>query len=47
MPKIADPTPADVDKWHGRYVSELTRLFDTYKGLRVDFKDKQITINDK
>lgn len=32
IPKIAEPTQDDIDKYHKIYVEEVTRLFDTYKG---------------
>ena len=47
MPKIANPTDADVKEWHEKYTNELKRLFDTYKGLRTDFKCKSIHFESK
>mmetsp|Transcript_3473 Transcript_3473/g.4329 ORF Transcript_3473/g.4329 Transcript_3473/m.4329 type:complete len:102 (+) Transcript_3473:1-306(+) len=46
MPKIENPTAEDIDKWHKKYMEEVQRLFDTYKGLRPDFKDKVLTIRE-
>ncbi|CAH0368606.1 unnamed protein product [Pelagomonas calceolata] len=31
LPKIANPTRSDVEKFHGAYVTALTRLYDTHK----------------
>ena len=31
MPRIANPTKTDVDKWHAVYVSELVKLFEEHK----------------
>jgi 2-acylglycerol O-acyltransferase 2 len=46
MPKIENPTSEDIDKWHKIYMNEVQRLFDTYKVLRPDFKDKVLTIRE-
>ena len=46
LPTIAEPTDADVDEWHAKYVVELCRLFETYKGMRADFKDKTLRVED-
>lgn len=32
LPKIANPTAAEVDEHHARFVSALVALFDRYKG---------------
>ena len=32
LPKIAEPSEADVDVWHGKYVQALQALFDEKKG---------------
>lgn len=34
LPHIPNPTNEDIDKWHEKYVSEIKRIFDTYK-IRV------------
>lgn len=49
MPQIENPTDEDIDKWHKVYVAEVQRLFETYKGLRSDFKEKSLQVmeNDK
>lgn len=31
LPKIAEPTAAQVDEWHGKYVQALREVFDKYK----------------
>ena len=31
VPKIAEPTQEDIDKYHKIYVEEVVRLFETYK----------------
>jgi len=32
LPKIAEPTSAEVDQWHGEYMKALTALFNEKKG---------------
>lgn len=31
LPKILDPSPADISEWHARYVTGLTNVFEKYK----------------
>lgn len=31
LPRIAEPTPVDIDKWHAVYVAALTALFEEHK----------------
>lgn len=31
LPHIPSPTSEQVDEWHGKYVTELVRLFDAHK----------------
>lgn len=31
LPKIADPSPEEVEEWHGKYIVALKQLFDKYK----------------
>lgn len=31
LPQIANPSPEDVEKWHGAYLTALQSLFDKYK----------------
>jgi len=31
LPKIAEPTAAEIDHWHGEYMKALTALFDEKK----------------
>lgn len=31
LPRIPNPTCADVEQWHGTYVSALQRLYDAHK----------------
>ena len=35
LPRIENPTRADVEQWHGAYVAALTRLYDTHKAQWV------------
>jgi len=44
MPHITEPTAADIDKWHAKYCSEVTRLFDTYKERVPMYKHKKLII---
>jgi hypothetical protein len=34
----------DIDKWHSKYVSEVERIFNTYKKGLPLYKDKKILI---
>jgi 2-acylglycerol O-acyltransferase 2 len=48
MPKIeGEPTQQQIDEWHGKYVAEVQRLFETYKHLRPDFKGKTLVVSEK
>ena len=31
LPKIENPTRADVDEWHGKYIIHLKEHFDKHK----------------
>jgi hypothetical protein len=44
MPHIANPTQKDIDHWHAKYCSEVTRLFNTYKERVPDYKHKTLEI---
>lgn len=44
MPKIANPTQEDIDKWHAKYCQEVTRIFETYKVKLPDYKNKKLEI---
>jgi len=44
LPKIQNPTPADVDKWHGAYVKALQTLFDDKKESAGLAKSVQLQI---
>jgi hypothetical protein len=44
MPRIVNPTQEDIDKWHGVYIDEVKRLFDTYKHRVPLYKHKQLVI---
>ena len=39
---IPEPTQEQVDEWHRKYLSEVTRIFEQYKGTNPDYKDKSI-----
>lgn len=45
LPVIKNPTDEDVDKWHGKYLAEVLRLFDTYKHKLPEYKSKQLYID--
>lgn len=34
----------DIDKWHAKYVSEVERIFNTYKKALPLYKDKVLNI---
>ena len=41
IPKIAEPTQEDIDKYHKIYVEEVVRLFDTYKARAGPLYEKK------
>jgi len=45
MPYIPEPTDQDVDKWHGKYCEEVTRLFNTYKEKVPAYKHKTLYLD--
>eukprot|EP00951_Prasinocladus_malaysianus_P044847 scaffold586151_cov48-Prasinocladus_malaysianus.AAC.1 len=42
VPQIDQPDQATIDKYHEQYISEVKRLFDTYKKYHSDYKDKEL-----
>lgn len=44
MPQISEPTQEDIDKWHAKYCTEVTRLFNTYKERVPLYKHKKLVI---
>jgi hypothetical protein len=48
MPKGGgEPSDALIDEWHAKYVSEVQRIFETYKNLRPDFNSKVLVVSEK
>jgi len=45
LPHIPEPTNADIDKYHALYVSEVKRLFESYKEKLPQYKHKQLFID--
>ena len=43
LPRIEEPTKADVEHWHGRYIEELVALFDRHKS-RFGYADRQLEL---
>lgn len=43
MKATAEPTQADIDKYHGLFVAELQRIFEKYKGP-YGWGDKKLII---
>ena len=41
-----NPTQEEIDKWHSKYVAEMDRLFNTYKHLREDYRNKVLRIQE-
>ena len=39
---IAEPTQEQIDAFHDKYLAEVKRLFDTYKGHNPDYADKEL-----
>jgi hypothetical protein len=44
MPHIPEPTNEDINKWHAKYCSEVTRLFESYKEKMPAYKHKLLII---
>jgi len=44
MPKIENPTQADIDKWHQKYCEEVTRIYNTYRERVPEYKHKKLEI---
>jgi Diacylglycerol acyltransferase len=44
MPKIENPTQADIDLWHDKYCQQVKQLFDLYKERVPEYKHKQLEI---
>ena len=36
IPKIEEPTQADIDKWHAAYIAEVTRIYEKYSRVVCD-----------
>jgi len=45
LPHIPEPTDADVNKWHAKYVDEVTRLFNQNKEKLPEYKHKKLFID--
>ena len=45
MPKIENPTQEEINKWHGKYVEEVTRIFETYRGELSDYAKKELIVD--
>jgi 1-acyl-sn-glycerol-3-phosphate acyltransferase len=45
IPKIAEPTQEDIDKWHTKYCDEVRRIFETHKGKVDAYKNKELFID--
>jgi len=44
LPRIENPTQADIDRWHAKYCKEVVRIFDKYKERVPEYKHKQLEI---
>ena len=44
LPKIESPTQQDIDHWHAIYVSEIKRIFDTYKSEAKGYENTELEI---
>ena len=42
LPHIENPTDADVEEWHNKYVAQLKKLFDDYKHTHPLYADKEL-----
>lgn len=45
IPKIAEPTQEDIDKYHGIYCQEIQRIFEQYKHKLPLYKNKTLIID--
>jgi hypothetical protein len=45
IPRIAEPTQEDIDKYHTIYCDEVARIFDTYKHKLPLYKNKTLFID--
>ena len=43
LPKIADPSQEDIDKWHAVYVQKLVDLFDRNKA-KFGYGDRELEL---
>lgn len=43
LPKIEEPSAAEVNEWHQKYIEALTRVFERYKG-RFGYADRKLEI---
>ena len=43
--QVAEPTPAQIDEWHAKYMSEVRRLFEENKGSQPDYANKELVIH--
>ena len=44
LPHIPNPTQEDIDKYHAKYCSEVSRLFEKYKEKVPEYKHKKLEI---
>jgi hypothetical protein len=44
LPRIENPTDAQVNGWHDKYCKEIQRIFDTYKHKVPLYKDKKLVM---
>jgi len=45
LPHIPDPTDADINQWHAKYVSEVKRLYNENKERLPAYKHKELFID--
>ena len=39
---VPEPTVEQIDHYHDKYLSEVKRIFETYKKFNPDYKDKTL-----
>ena len=44
LPRIENPSDDDINKWHGKYVSEVQRIFEKYKTRVPEYKNKKLLV---
>lgn len=44
LPHVLEPTDEEIEKYHKLYVQEVERIFEKYKGLLPEYKNKKLIV---